>query len=78
MAIVETTDDNTPTLVPTPVLQVLEEFSNTFSTPSELLPHREYDHAIPLLSDSVLVNARPYHYSSLHKDEIVRQVREML
>jgi hypothetical protein len=78
MAIVETTVDNKPTLVPTPVLQVLEEFSDTFFAPSELPPHRDYDHAILLLPDFVPVNARPYRCSPLHKDEIERHVREML
>jgi hypothetical protein len=57
---------------------VLEEFSDIFAAPSKLPPRREYDHAIPLLPDVVPVNARPYRYSPLHKDEIERQVREML
>jgi hypothetical protein len=77
MAIVETTVDSKPTPVPTPVLQVLEEFSDTFSAPSELPPQRDYDHAIPLLPNFVPVNARPYHCFPLHKDEIERHVREM-
>jgi hypothetical protein len=78
LAIVETAKDDPPTSVPSSVSQVLEEFSDIFAAPSELPPHKEYDHAIPLLPDVVPVNARPYRYSPLHKDEIERQVREML
>jgi hypothetical protein len=78
LAIVETAKDDPPTSVPSFVSQVLEEFSDIFAAPSELPPHKEYDHAIPLLPDVVPVNARPYRYSPLHKDEIERQVREML
>jgi hypothetical protein len=78
MSIVETSRDSKPTPMPAPVLQVLEEFLDNFSTPSELPPHRDYDHAIPLFPEFVLVNAQPYRYSPLHKDEIERQVKEML
>jgi hypothetical protein len=43
-----------------------------------LPPQRSYDHAIPLYPDVVLVNARPYHYSPLHKIEIEKQVEQLL
>jgi hypothetical protein len=36
-----------------------------------------YDHAIPLLPNSIPVNSRPYRYSA-HKDEIEKQVQELL
>lgn len=49
-----------------------------FAIPTELPPPRQYDHAIPLKPEAVLFNARPYRYSSAHKDEIERQVVEML
>lgn len=41
-------------------------------------PHRVFDHAIHLLPDSLPVNSRPYRYSPLQKDEIEKQVTEML
>jgi hypothetical protein len=63
---------------PPPISQVLEEFKDVFDAPSELSPHRDYDHSIPLLLDVVPVNSRPYHDSPLHKDEIERQVKALL
>lgn len=41
-------------------------------------PIRTYDHSIPLIPGAVPVNSRPYRYSRLHKDEIERQVKELL
>jgi hypothetical protein len=64
--------------VPKPVAQVLEEFQEVFAEPTELPPHREYDHAIPLIPRVVPINSRPYRYSPLHKDEIEKQVKELL
>jgi hypothetical protein len=57
---------------------VLIKYEEVFAKPSELPPHREYDHTIPLLPDDILVNARPYRYSPLHKDEIEKQVKHLL
>jgi hypothetical protein len=49
-----------------------------FAEPSSLPPSRVYDHAIPLKPDDAPFNAQPYRYSPAHKDEIERQVSEML
>jgi hypothetical protein len=57
---------------------LLTEFQDLFSQPTTLPPKRVFDHYIPLLPGSVPVNARPYRYSPLHKDEIERQVAELL
>lgn len=46
--------------------------------PDSLSPSREYDHAISLLPGSIPVNCRHYKYTPLQKDEIERQVLEML
>ena len=47
------------------------------SSPNQLVyPQRPYDHTIPLLP--VPINTKPYRYSPLHKDEIERQVKELL
>jgi hypothetical protein len=51
------------------ISEVLEEFKDIFEEPSQLPPHRDYDHRIPLLLGSVPVNTRPYRYSPMHKDE---------
>jgi hypothetical protein len=58
--------------VPALVVQALAEFHDVFAESTELPPHRQYDHAIPLLPNAAPVNSRPYHYCPLHKDEIER------
>jgi len=60
------------------VEQLLDRYQEIFQDPKKLPPERAYDHTIPLLPMAIPVNARPYRYSPLHKDEIERQVREML
>jgi len=64
--------------VPNQIQEVLMQFAPIFAEPQGLPPHREYDHAISLHPTVAPVNARPYRYSPLHKDEIERQVSEML
>jgi hypothetical protein len=56
----------------------LAEFQDVFAEPEELPPERQYDHAIHTLRTAIPVNAKPYRYSPLHKDEIERQVKELL
>jgi hypothetical protein len=56
----------------------LQEFKDVFVTNNKLPPHRSYDHAIPLLPNSAPVNSKPYRYSPHHKDEIEKQVQELL
>jgi hypothetical protein len=46
-----------------PIAQGLQDFQDVFLTPTELLPHTDYDHTISLLLGSVPVNSRPYRYS---------------
>jgi hypothetical protein len=55
-----------------------QEFPDVFEDPNELPTHKAYDHSIPLLPESISVNNIPYRYSPLHKDEIERQVRNLL
>jgi hypothetical protein len=65
---------------PTPpiIAEVLQEFQDIFTAPTILPPHRVYDHTIPLVLGAVPVNARPYRYSHFYKDEIERQVKDLL
>lgn len=49
-----------------------------FDEPSGLPPAREFDHAIPLIPGAQPVNLRPYRYNPAQKDEIEKQVAEML
>jgi len=56
----------------------LDKYQEIFQDPKKLPLERAYDHTILLLPMAIPVNAWPYRYSPLHKDEIERQVREML
>lgn len=78
MAIVKPDCDMTNTEMPDDIQQVLHTFSDVFATPTDLPPERQYDHAIPLKPDAMPFNSRPYRYSPAHKDEIERQIKEML
>jgi hypothetical protein len=60
------------------VQQLLQEFQDVFEQPTKLPPERFYDHHIPLLPNSAPVNSRPYKYSPQHKNEIEKQVKELL
>ncbi|XP_073358167.1 uncharacterized protein [Aegilops tauschii subsp. strangulata] len=69
-------DSNQP--IPPTIQRILTEFSDIFEEPTQLPPHRQYDHAINLEPGAAPVSCRPYRYSPLQKDEIERQVEEML
>lgn len=43
--------------------QSLVQYADLFQEPTKLPPHRSYDHAVPLVPDSVPINSRPHHYS---------------
>lgn len=49
-----------------------------FQAPTTLPPHREYDHHIPLVQGAKPPNIRPYHYGSLQKNEIEKEVQKLL
>jgi hypothetical protein len=70
-------EDTSPPMPPA-IQQVLDEFQDVFQAPEGLPPERKYDHSIPILPNAVPINSRPYRYSPLHKDEIERQVKELL
>jgi hypothetical protein len=71
------TDDAVKTLSPD-MQSLLTEFGDIFETPTSLPPQRALDHAITLEADVRPVNSRPYRYSPLQKDEIERQIAEMI
>lgn len=49
-----------------------------FSEPKTLPPKRQYGHAINLEPGTTPINTRHYRYSPAQKDEIEKQVQEML
>lgn len=58
--------------------EVLTEFVARFQEPTSLPPHRDFDHNIPLIPGARPVNKKPYRYSPQQKDEIEKQVVQML
>lgn len=64
--------------VPASIQDVLQKYSSVFQPSAGLPPHRELDHSIPLVPGAIPVNSRPYRYSPAQKDEIEKQVQEML
>ncbi|GAU37757.1 hypothetical protein TSUD_102730 [Trifolium subterraneum] len=58
--------------------EVLDEYANVFQTPLSLPPRREKEHVINLVEGQGAVSVRPYRYPHNHKNEIEKQVKEML
>jgi hypothetical protein len=64
--------------VPEVVQQLLSKFQDVFTTSTTLLPRRHCDHTIPLIPGASHVYSRPHRYAPALKDEIEKQVTEML
>jgi hypothetical protein len=60
------------------IQQLLTDYSDLFDPPTQLPPSRSYDHSIPLLPGAAPVYSRPYRFSPAIKDEVEKQVKEML
>ncbi|XP_035549720.1 uncharacterized protein LOC118349417 [Juglans regia] len=58
--------------------ELLQEFSDLFIEPSSLPPTREVDHSITLKEGIEPINVRPYKYAHYQKNEIEKQVQDML
>jgi predicted aspartyl protease len=72
---VETSQTNA---LPKEIVVLLDEFAVTFEAPAALPPERQCDHVIPLVPGAMQVHIRPYRYPPPLKDEIEKQVAEML
>jgi hypothetical protein len=64
--------------LPDAAVTLLAEFEVLFEEPSGLPPQRSFDHAIPLMPGARPVNLRPYRYNPAQKDEIEKQIKQML
>jgi hypothetical protein len=64
--------------IPPEIQAVLDQYQDVFDDPKTLPPERLLDHSIPLLPNATPVNSKPYRYSPLHKDEIEKQVKQLL
>lgn len=64
--------------VPPEVQQLIKLNASLFQDSTGLPPQRAFDHKIPLVPGVKPVSVKPYRYSPTHKDEIERQIKEML
>lgn len=77
-ALLSSDDEDSPTLLLPAVSALLEEFQDVFAPPVGYPPAQPCDHDIPLLAGATPVQVRPYRYPPAVKDEIERQVSDML
>lgn len=64
--------------LPHEVQEVIDNFFEIFAPPTALPPSRACNHSIPLIPGALPVFIRPYRYPPALKDEIERQVNDML
>ncbi|XP_039771719.1 uncharacterized protein LOC120639854 [Panicum virgatum] len=65
-------------ILPVEVQTLIDQFASLFDEPSSLPPSRACDHEIPLIPGARPVNISPYRYPPALRDEIEKQVAEML
>jgi hypothetical protein len=63
---------------PPEIQHLLQQYQALFEHPSQLPPSRSCDHAIPLIPGAGPIFSRSYHFAPTIKDEIEKQVHEML
>ncbi|XP_019227493.1 PREDICTED: uncharacterized protein LOC109208797 [Nicotiana attenuata] len=73
---VQTTES--PSSIPDKIQDIIAEFPRVFAEPKCLPPRRNHDHQIPLKPEAVPITIRPYRYNYFQKNEIEKQVNEML
>jgi hypothetical protein len=64
--------------LPVEIAALLEQFADVFTTPDGLPPQRAVTHSIPLVAGARPVQIRPYRYAPELKNEIEKQIAEML
>ena len=70
--------DDFPGGLPEGVRSVLDSFRSVFNLPEGMPPKHPFDHLMHLLPGTRPINVRSYRYPYFQKNEIERQVREML
>jgi hypothetical protein len=70
--------ESSVSLLPEEIQSLVSQFSSLFEEPSSLPPSRPCDHVIPLIPGARPVNVTPYRYPPALKDEIEKQIAEML
>lgn len=64
--------------IPSEIKELLSRFAPVFEAPKGLPPRRKYDHTIPLIPGAQPVSIRPYRIAPALKDEMEKQVKDML
>ncbi|XP_027182371.1 uncharacterized protein LOC113780793 [Coffea eugenioides] len=63
---------------PDSLTKLLAKYDDVFAEPNTLPPNRCHDHQIPLKPDAQPFKIPPYRYPHVQKNEIDRQVKDML
>lgn len=71
-------EDESVTELPPAIQHILQQYHDVFAEPEGLPPRRGCDHTIPLMEGAQPVQIRPYRNSPDMKDEVERQVAELL
>lgn len=77
-AICSTEETAAPLLLPAEMKALVEDFHGIFRTPDHLPPPRDIEHHINLKEGKNPINVRPYIYAYFQKDDIEKQVNDML
>jgi hypothetical protein len=64
--------------LPVEIQSLIQEFASLFDKPCGLPPPRSHCHSIPLIQGATPFRLRPYRYNPAQKDEIERQVADLL
>jgi hypothetical protein len=64
--------------IPPKIQEIIDKFSPIFQPLPHLPPPRPGDHSIPLLPGAQPFRIRPYRYNPFQKDEIERQIADLL
>nr|GEV14925.1 hypothetical protein [Tanacetum cinerariifolium] len=70
--------EGVPNDVDKEIKEVLDSYADVFEIPTQLPPHRNHDHMIPLVEGAILVYIRPYMHPPTQKDAIESMVKELL
>ncbi|KAL5731844.1 hypothetical protein ACHQM5_004534 [Ranunculus cassubicifolius] len=79
MGVLFSVSDQEPSrIILPPVQQVLNDFASVFDEPNSVPPPRSQDHSIVLKDGATPMSIRPYRYPHIQKEEIEKQIQEML
>lgn len=71
------TDENAPVVLPE-IQELVDQYKDVFAIPVGLPPERACDHSIPLIPGARPFSLRPYRLAPELKDEVEKQIQEML